>query len=57
MKGIWYVRPHALTRRSEPAFEAEYGELGAYGEVSFQGSGDASVDRGYGTKLGLKYNF
>tara|TARA_B100002019_G_scaffold107786_1_gene92625 strand:- start:201 stop:575 length:375 start_codon:yes stop_codon:yes gene_type:complete len=31
--------------------------LGAYGEVSFQGSGDASVDRGYGTKLGLKYNF
>ena len=31
--------------------------LGAYGEVSFQGSGDSSVDRGYGTKLGLKYNF
>ena len=31
--------------------------LGAYGEVSFQGSGDASVDRGYGTKLGLKYSF
>ena len=31
--------------------------LGAYGEVSFQGSGSASVDRGYGTKLGLKYNF
>ena len=31
--------------------------LGAYGEVSFQGSGSASVDRGYGTKVGLKYNF
>ena len=31
--------------------------LGAYGEVSFQGSGDADVDRGYGTKVGLKYNF
>ena len=31
--------------------------LGAYGEVSFQGSGSASVDRGYGTKLGLKYSF
>tara|TARA_Y100000004_G_scaffold153059_1_gene176504 strand:- start:7379 stop:7750 length:372 start_codon:yes stop_codon:yes gene_type:complete len=31
--------------------------LGAYGEVSFQGSGDSSVDRGYGTKLGLKYSF
>ncbi len=31
--------------------------LGAYGEVSFQGSGDSSVDRGYGTKVGLKYSF
>ena len=31
--------------------------LGAYGEVSFIGSGDADVDRGYGAKLGLKYNF
>ena len=31
--------------------------LGAYGEVSFVGSGSASVDRGYGTKLGLKYSF
>ena len=31
--------------------------LGAYGEVSFQGSGSSSVDRGYGTKLGLKYSF
>ena len=31
--------------------------LGVYGEVSFQGSGDASVDRGYGTKAGVKYSF
>tara|TARA_B100000902_G_C27046673_1_gene782051 strand:- start:156 stop:530 length:375 start_codon:yes stop_codon:yes gene_type:complete len=31
--------------------------LGAYGEVSFIGSGDSKIDRGYGTKLGLKYNF
>jgi len=31
--------------------------LGAYGEVSFIGSGDEDVDRGYGAKLGLKYNF
>ena len=31
--------------------------LGAYGEVSFIGSGDDSVDRGYGAKVGLKYNF
>ena len=31
--------------------------LGAYGEVSFVGSGDSNIDRGYGTKLGLKYSF
>ena len=31
--------------------------LGAYGEVSFLGSGSSSVDRGYGAKLGLKYSF
>ena len=31
--------------------------LGAYGEVSFVGSGDADLDRGYGAKLGLKYSF
>lgn len=31
--------------------------LGAYGEVSFVGSGDKDIDRGYGTKIGLKYNF
>ena len=31
--------------------------LGAYGEISFQGSGSDSVDRGYGTKVGLKYSF
>lgn len=31
--------------------------LGAYGELSFVGSGDADVDRGYGAKLGVKYSF
>jgi|TARA_B100000035_G_scaffold43677_1_gene32651 hypothetical protein len=31
--------------------------LGAYGEVSFLGSGDEDIDRSYGTKLGLKYSF
>ena len=31
--------------------------LGAYGEVSFVGSGDEDLDRGYGGKLGLQYNF
>ncbi len=32
-------------------------KLGAYGEVSFIGSGDDDIDRGYGGKVGLKYNF
>jgi len=31
--------------------------LSAYGEVSFVGSGESGVDRGYGTKAGLKYSF
>ncbi len=31
--------------------------LAAYGEISFVGSGDSDVDRGYGTKVGLKYSF
>ena len=32
-------------------------DLSAYGEVSFLGSGESGVDRGYGTKAGLKYSF
>ena len=32
-------------------------DLSAYGEVSFVGSGEAGVDRGYGTKAGLKWSF
>ena len=31
--------------------------LGAYGEVSFAGSGDSDIDKGYGAKVGLKYSF
>ena len=31
--------------------------LGVYGEVSFLGSGDRNIDRGYGTKVGVKYSF
>jgi len=31
--------------------------LGLYGEVSFIGSGDDNIDRGYGTKAGIKYSF
>jgi hypothetical protein len=31
--------------------------LDAYGELSFAGSGDSDIDKGYGAKVGLKYNF
>jgi len=31
--------------------------LDAYGEVSFAGSGDSDLDKGYGAKVGLKYSF
>ncbi len=31
--------------------------LGVYGEVSFVGSGESGVDRGYGTKAGVKWSF
>ena len=31
--------------------------LDAYGEVSFAGSGDSDIDKGYGAKVGLKYSF
>tara|TARA_B100000674_G_scaffold120011_1_gene91321 strand:+ start:320 stop:694 length:375 start_codon:yes stop_codon:yes gene_type:complete len=31
--------------------------LGIYGEISFVGSGDSNVDRGYGSKAGIKYSF
>ena len=32
-------------------------ELGVYGEVSFVGSGDSDIDRGYGAKVGVAYHF
>ena len=32
-------------------------DLSAYGEISFIGSGDDNIDRGYGTKAGIKYSF
>ena len=31
--------------------------LDAYGELSFAGSGDSDIDKGYGAKVGLKYSF
>ena len=67
--GSWYVQggasfvsPDAGETDTVPSGKAGLGfavtdALGAYGEVSFIGSGDADIDRGYGTKVGLKYSF
>ena len=60
--GATLVSPDSGESDTVPSGKAGIGvslsdALGAYGEVSFQGSGDSSVDRGYGTKLGLKYSF
>jgi len=32
-------------------------DLGVYGELSFLGSGNSDIDRGYGAKIGAKYSF
>ena len=65
----WYVQagasvvsPDGAASDTVPSGKAGLGvaltdALGAYGEVSFIGSGDANVDRGYGGKLGVKYSF
>ena len=60
--GASVVSPDGAESDTVPSGKAGLGvalsdSLGAYGEVSFIGSGDADVDRGYGGKLGLKYNF
>ena len=60
--GASVVSPDAGDSDTVPSGKAGLGvdltdRLGAYGEVSFIGSGDADVDRGYGAKLGVKYNF
>ena len=67
--GSWYVQggaslvsPDGGETDTVPSGKAGVGlglteALGAYGEVSFIGSGDSDVDRGYGAKLGLKYSF
>jgi len=60
--GASVVSPDGAESDTVPSGKAGLGvalsdSLGAYGEVSFVGSGSASVDRGYGTKLGLKYSF
>ena len=60
--GASVVSPDGAESDTVPSGKAGLGlgltdNLGAYGEVSFLGSGDENIDRGYGTKLGLKYNF
>ena len=60
--GIAVVTPDGGDTDTVPSGKAGLGfalsdALGAYGEVSFIGSGDDDIDRGYGAKIGLKYNF
>ena len=60
--GAALVTPDGGTDETVPSGKAGVGvalsdALGAYGEVSFVGSGDSDIDRGYGAKLGLKYSF
>jgi hypothetical protein len=60
--GASVVSPDGAESDTVPSGKAGLGlgltdALAAYGEVSFVGSGDSDIDRGYGTKLGLKYSF
>ena len=60
--GASVVSPDGAESDTVPSGKAGLGlavtdSLGAYGEVSFIGSGDDDIDRGYGAKVGLKYNF
>ena len=60
--GASLITPDGGTDETVPSGKAGVGvalsdALGAYGEVSFVGSGDSDIDRGYGAKLGLKYSF
>jgi hypothetical protein len=60
--GATIVSPDGAESDTVPSGKAGLGlgltdNLGAYGEVSFLGSGDEDIDRGYGAKLGVKYSF
>ena len=60
--GATLVSPDGAESDTVPSGKAGLGlaltdALGAYGEVSFVGSGDEDLDRGYAGKLGVKYNF
>ena len=59
--GASFVSPDGAETDVVPSGKAGLGialtdALGAYGEVSFIGSGDSDIDRGYGAKLGVKYS-
>jgi hypothetical protein len=60
--GASYVSPDGAADDTVPSGKAGISvaateSVGVYGEVSFVGSGDSDIDRGYGGKLGVKYNF
>ena len=60
--GATVVSPDGGATDTVPSGKAGLGvsvtdSLGVYGEVSFVGSGVSGVDRGYGTKAGIKYSF
>ena len=60
--GASYVAPDGAADDTVPSGKAGISiaateSVGVYGEVSFVGSGDSDVDRGYGGKLGVKYSF
>ena len=60
--GASYVSPDGGDSDTVPSGKAGISvaateSLGVYGELSFIGSGDDDIDRGYGGKLGVKYSF
>ena len=60
--GASYVAPDGADSDTVPSGKAGISvaateSVGVYGEVSFFGSGDDAIDRGYGGKLGVKYTF
>jgi len=60
--GATVLSPDGAAADTVPSGKAGIGvaateRLGIYGEVSFVGSGVSGVDRGYGTKAGIKYSF
>ena len=60
--GASYVSPDGGDADTVPSGKAGISvaateSLGVYGELSFIGSGDDDIDKGYGAKAGVKYSF